>query len=166
LGFKEIKLSSSFYRRSRVHCRRPLLCAITLDEANPQGLWLQIECTGVMFPCKKHRGSPHCLLCTACTLKLLLLLLLAFSNMPHFLLFYMLLLARKLLSSFFYPLLVLCNSLLKIFQPFLVFLRDFCVNPLLKRWRSLQSMQWLVPKIKHASLRMKTDNYLTNYPHH
>jgi hypothetical protein len=28
---------------SRVHCRRPLLCAITLDEANPQGLWLQIE---------------------------------------------------------------------------------------------------------------------------
>jgi hypothetical protein len=43
LGFKEIKLSSSFYRRSRVHCRRALLCAITLDEANPQGLWLQIE---------------------------------------------------------------------------------------------------------------------------
>jgi hypothetical protein len=26
--------SISFYRRSRVHCRRPLLCAITLDEAN------------------------------------------------------------------------------------------------------------------------------------
>jgi hypothetical protein len=43
LGFKETKLTSSFYRRSRVHCRRPLLCAITLDEANPQGLWLQIE---------------------------------------------------------------------------------------------------------------------------
>jgi hypothetical protein len=37
------KLSSSFYRRSRVHCCMPLLCAITLDEANPQGLWLQIE---------------------------------------------------------------------------------------------------------------------------
>jgi hypothetical protein len=32
-----------FYRRSRVYCRRSLLCAITLDEANPQGLWLQIE---------------------------------------------------------------------------------------------------------------------------
>jgi hypothetical protein len=43
LGFKETKLSISFYRRSRVHCCRPLLCAITLDEANPQGLWLQIE---------------------------------------------------------------------------------------------------------------------------
>jgi hypothetical protein len=43
LGFKETKLSSSFYRRSRVHCCRPLLCAITLDEANPHKLWLQIE---------------------------------------------------------------------------------------------------------------------------
>jgi hypothetical protein len=43
LGFKETKLSSSFYRRSRVYCRRPLLRAIALDEANPQGLWLQIE---------------------------------------------------------------------------------------------------------------------------
>jgi hypothetical protein len=31
LGFKEIKLSSSFYHRSRVHCRRPLLRAIALD---------------------------------------------------------------------------------------------------------------------------------------
>jgi hypothetical protein len=30
-------------RRSRVYCHRSLLCAITLDEANPQGLWLQIE---------------------------------------------------------------------------------------------------------------------------
>jgi hypothetical protein len=39
----EAKLSSSFYRRSRVYFRRPLLRAITLDEANPQGLWLQIE---------------------------------------------------------------------------------------------------------------------------
>jgi hypothetical protein len=38
LGLKETKLSISFHRRSRVHCRRPLLCAITLDEANPQGL--------------------------------------------------------------------------------------------------------------------------------
>jgi hypothetical protein len=35
LGFKETKLSSSFYRRSRVYCRRPLLRAIALDEANP-----------------------------------------------------------------------------------------------------------------------------------
>jgi hypothetical protein len=43
LGFKETKLRSSFYRRSRVYCRRSLLCAITLDEANPYGLWLQIE---------------------------------------------------------------------------------------------------------------------------
>jgi hypothetical protein len=43
LGFKETKLSSSFHRRSRVHRRRSLLRAITLDEANPQGLWLQIE---------------------------------------------------------------------------------------------------------------------------
>jgi hypothetical protein len=43
LGFKETKPSSSFHRRSRVYCRRTLLCAITLDEANPQGLWLQIE---------------------------------------------------------------------------------------------------------------------------
>jgi hypothetical protein len=43
MGFKETKLCSSFHRRSRVHCRRPLLCAIALDEANPQGLWLQIE---------------------------------------------------------------------------------------------------------------------------
>jgi hypothetical protein len=43
LGFKETKLGSSFYRRSQVYCHRPLLCAITLDEANPQGLWLQIE---------------------------------------------------------------------------------------------------------------------------
>jgi hypothetical protein len=42
-GFKEIKFSSSFYRQSRVHCCRPLLRAIALDEANPQGLWLQIE---------------------------------------------------------------------------------------------------------------------------
>jgi hypothetical protein len=43
LGFKETKLSSSFYRLSRVYCCRSLLCAITLDEANPQGLWLQVE---------------------------------------------------------------------------------------------------------------------------
>jgi hypothetical protein len=42
LGFKETKLSSSFYRRSRLHCHRSLLCAITLDEANPKRLWLQI----------------------------------------------------------------------------------------------------------------------------
>jgi hypothetical protein len=35
LGFQETKLSSSFYCRSRVYCRRSLLCAITLDEANP-----------------------------------------------------------------------------------------------------------------------------------
>jgi hypothetical protein len=35
--------SVAFHRRSRVYCRRPLLCAITLDEANPKGLWLQIE---------------------------------------------------------------------------------------------------------------------------
>jgi hypothetical protein len=35
LGFKETKLSSSLHRRSRVHCRMPLLRAITLDEANP-----------------------------------------------------------------------------------------------------------------------------------
>jgi hypothetical protein len=35
LGFKETKLSSSFYRRSRVYCRRSLLRAIALDEANP-----------------------------------------------------------------------------------------------------------------------------------
>jgi hypothetical protein len=43
MDFKETKLSSSFHRRGQVYCRRPLLCAITLDEANPQGLWLQIE---------------------------------------------------------------------------------------------------------------------------
>jgi hypothetical protein len=35
LGFKEAKFCSSLYRRSRVYCRRPLLRAITLDEANP-----------------------------------------------------------------------------------------------------------------------------------
>jgi hypothetical protein len=35
LGFKETKFSSSFYHRSRVYCRKPLLRAITLDEANP-----------------------------------------------------------------------------------------------------------------------------------
>jgi hypothetical protein len=33
--FKETKLHSSFHHRSLVHCHRPLLCAITLDEANP-----------------------------------------------------------------------------------------------------------------------------------
>jgi hypothetical protein len=43
LGFKETKLSSSIHRRSRVYCYRPMLFTITLDEANPQGLWLQIE---------------------------------------------------------------------------------------------------------------------------
>jgi hypothetical protein len=43
LGFKETKRRRSFYRRSRVYCRRPLLCAIALDEANPQGLWLQTK---------------------------------------------------------------------------------------------------------------------------
>jgi hypothetical protein len=43
MGFKETKLRNSFYRQSRIHYRRPLLCAIILDEANPQGLWLQIE---------------------------------------------------------------------------------------------------------------------------
>jgi hypothetical protein len=43
LGFKETKLNGSFYRRRRVYCRRILLCVITLDEANSQGLWLQIE---------------------------------------------------------------------------------------------------------------------------
>jgi hypothetical protein len=36
MGFKETKLRSSFHRRSRVHCRGSLLCAITLDEANPR----------------------------------------------------------------------------------------------------------------------------------
>jgi hypothetical protein len=35
LGFKETKFRSSFYRRSRVHCRRPLLHATALYEANP-----------------------------------------------------------------------------------------------------------------------------------
>jgi hypothetical protein len=35
MGFKEAKFCSSFYRRSRVHCRRPLLRALALDEANP-----------------------------------------------------------------------------------------------------------------------------------
>jgi hypothetical protein len=90
----------------------------------------------------------HCLLCTTCTLKPLILLLPAFNNTPHFLLFYPLLLGRKLLLSFLCPLLVLCISLFRILQPFLVFLGDFCVNPLLKitEWWSLQSMQWLVPK--------------------
>jgi hypothetical protein len=43
LGFKETKLSSSIHRRSRVYCCRTLLCTITLDEANPYGLWLQVE---------------------------------------------------------------------------------------------------------------------------
>jgi hypothetical protein len=43
LGFKEAKFGRSFYRRSRVHCRRPLLRAIALNEANPAGLWLQID---------------------------------------------------------------------------------------------------------------------------
>jgi hypothetical protein len=33
LGFKETKLSSSFYSRSPVYCCRPLLRAIALDEA-------------------------------------------------------------------------------------------------------------------------------------
>ena len=32
---KKQKHSSSFHRRSRVYCRRPLLRAIALDEANP-----------------------------------------------------------------------------------------------------------------------------------
>jgi hypothetical protein len=35
LGFKEAKFRSSFYRRGRVYCRKPLLRATTLDEANP-----------------------------------------------------------------------------------------------------------------------------------
>jgi hypothetical protein len=43
LGFKEAKFCGSFYRQSRVHCRRSLLRAIALDEANPQGLWLKIK---------------------------------------------------------------------------------------------------------------------------
>jgi hypothetical protein len=43
LGFKEAKFSRSFHRRSRVHCRRPLLRAIALNEANPAGLRLQIN---------------------------------------------------------------------------------------------------------------------------
>jgi hypothetical protein len=43
LGFKEAKFCGSFNRRSRVYCRRSLLRAIALDEANPQGLWLQIN---------------------------------------------------------------------------------------------------------------------------
>jgi hypothetical protein len=38
LGFKEAKFSSPINRRSRVYCRRPLLRAIALDEANPQEL--------------------------------------------------------------------------------------------------------------------------------
>jgi hypothetical protein len=37
LGFKEAKFGRSFYRRSRVYCRRLLLRAIALDEANPAG---------------------------------------------------------------------------------------------------------------------------------
>jgi hypothetical protein len=36
LGFKEAKFRGSFYRRSRVYCRRPLLHAIALDEG---ALW-------------------------------------------------------------------------------------------------------------------------------
>jgi hypothetical protein len=43
LGFKETKLSSSIHHRGRVYCCRTLLCAITLDEANPHGLWLQVK---------------------------------------------------------------------------------------------------------------------------
>jgi hypothetical protein len=37
------KSGRSFYRRSRVYCRRPLLRAIALDEANPAGLRLQTD---------------------------------------------------------------------------------------------------------------------------
>jgi hypothetical protein len=65
-------------------------------------------------------------------LKLLLLILHAFSNTPHFLLFYTLLLSRKLLLFFLYHLLVHCIPLLKILRPLLVFLVDFYVNSLLK----------------------------------
>jgi hypothetical protein len=61
----------------------------------------------------------HCLLCTACMLKLLLPLLLVTRGMPHFLLFNLLLLCRKLLSSLIYPLLVLYIPLRKILHPFL-----------------------------------------------
>jgi hypothetical protein len=43
LGFKETKLCSSFHRRNWVHCHRPLLRAITLDEENPQGLFYKLS---------------------------------------------------------------------------------------------------------------------------
>jgi hypothetical protein len=43
LGFKETKFSSSIDRRSQVYYCRTLLCKITLDEANHQGVWVQIK---------------------------------------------------------------------------------------------------------------------------
>jgi hypothetical protein len=41
LELKEIKLCCPIHRQDRVHCPRPSLCAIALDEVNIQGLWLQ-----------------------------------------------------------------------------------------------------------------------------
>jgi hypothetical protein len=81
---------------------------------------------------KSIRVLLHCVLCTACTLKLLLLLLPAFSNTPDFLLVYLLLLGRKLISSFLYPLFILCIPLFKILQPLLIFLGDLRINSVLK----------------------------------
>jgi hypothetical protein len=71
---------------------------------------------------KSIRVLLYCVLCTTCTLNLLLLLLPVFSNTPHFLLVYPLLLGSKLLSSFRYPFFILRVPLLKIPQPLLVFL--------------------------------------------
>jgi hypothetical protein len=43
LEFKETNLCCPIHRRGRVCCRMSVLHAITLDEANPLGLWLQSE---------------------------------------------------------------------------------------------------------------------------
>jgi hypothetical protein len=41
LELKEIKLCCPIHRRGQVYCHRLVLCAITLDEENPLGLWLR-----------------------------------------------------------------------------------------------------------------------------
>jgi hypothetical protein len=60
LGFKEAKFCSSFYRRSRVHCRRPLLRAIALDEANPKVNFLRIGLESCTHAYGKHYIRSRC----------------------------------------------------------------------------------------------------------
>jgi hypothetical protein len=62
LEFKETNFRCSIHRWGQVCCRRTVLRATTLDEANPSGLWLQSEQSPTpmwQWECNPHGGKSY-----------------------------------------------------------------------------------------------------------